>query len=733
MQTSEHSHFANHEIRLPAALRHYEVNIVHSETNDNHSELINLDGWDTRLSRHVSIRRLKILNEQRDQLLSRARLIASLKHPCFVKTHAIEVDSDFIWIVSEKVAGMPLRDWIAIHCGDEQSVIRHILQLAKALQEAHSVGVAHGQLSASHLLIDQANRIRIDQFRFDLPVLGKGNDVVDRLDRLSEIAYLAPENFRDNQMTSSADMYALGVVLYEMLMGHLPFANLQGLALVASQLQTSSKQWPWSSSLSDAARELMLKLTASEPQVRLNSTQVSDLVRDSLHIDPITGSLDSLSVQFLQQQIKLENLERSPRRRWIMLGGMLVLAVAALMAVKVGYSYWPQLAKMVQPYSESEELEQGIHALSYFYRPEMLERAERHFNQILARKPQHPEAIAGLSIVYYFRYNGDKKDEVWGEKASAAAQQAIKIQPSLPIAKVAHAINLARSQEQIEQAKLMIQQVIEVEPHFLLAHQMYARIFILGRQYEKGIIVIGQSIQQFPDDWYLLQMRGVMQLNRADFSEAVISFRASLSKNPDVSNSYALLSQALDSQDRSQEALEVVQQGLQTRPSALLYNMLGQIKMSKRDYSGAAAAFHKALSPDSGNPQSYNFWLDYGEALMHLEGRHEESRYAMEKALELIKVRAKMLPNDAWVMSIMARIYARLGDVAKARELANQASALSPKNPAARAGLASVFILTNDRSKALHELAMARETGFPEKYIKGDPTFDLLLEKTEQK
>lgn len=118
---------------------------------------------------------------------------------------------------------------------------------------------------------------------------------------------------------------------------------------------------------------------------------------------------------------------------------------------------------------------------------------------------------------------------------------------------------------------------------------------------------------------------------------------------------------------------------------------------------------------------------------MHLEGRHEESRYAMEKALELIKVRAKMLPNDAWVMSIMARIYARLGDVAKARELANQASALSPKNPAARAGLASVFILTNDRSKALHELAMARELGFPEKYIKGDPTFDLLLEKTEQK
>ncbi len=64
MQTSEHSHFANHEIRLPAALRHYEVNIVYSETNDNHPELISLDGWDTRLSRHVSIRRLKILSEQ---------------------------------------------------------------------------------------------------------------------------------------------------------------------------------------------------------------------------------------------------------------------------------------------------------------------------------------------------------------------------------------------------------------------------------------------------------------------------------------------------------------------------------------------------------------------------------------------------------------------------------------------------------------------------------------------
>ncbi len=627
---------------------------------------------------------------------------------------------------------MPLRDWIAIHRGDEQLIIRHILQLAKGLQEAHSVGVAHGQLSASHLLIDQANRIRIDQFRFDLPVLGKGNDVVDRLDRLSEIAYLAPENFRDNQITPSADMYALGVVLYEMLMGHLPFANLQGLALVASQLQTSSKQWPWSSTLSDAAREFMLKLTASETQLRLSSSQVSDLVRDSLHIDPITGSLDSLSVQFLQQQIELENVERSPKRRKIMLGAAVLFAVVALVAVKVGYSHWPQLVRMVQPYSETEELAQGMQALDYFYRPEMLEQAERHFNQILARKPRHPEAIAGLAIVYFFRYAGDSKDEAWGEKVSAAAQQAIKIQPSLPVAKVALAISLARSQEQIEQAKLMIRQAIEAAPDNLLAQQMQVRILFLGRQYEEGLVVVRQSILQFPDDWHLLQMQGVMQLNRADYSAAEISLRASLSKNPDVPNSYRLLCQALDSQEKSQEALEVLQQGLQIRPSASLYNMLGQIKMSKRDYAGAVAAFEKALSPESGNPRSYNFWLDYGEALLYVEGRKDESKYAFEKALELIKVRAKMLPNDAWVMSIMARIYARLGDVSKATELADQASALSPKNPAVRATLANVFMLTNDRPKAKKELAMALELGFPKKFIQDDPIFDSLLQKPEQ-
>lgn len=721
------------EYRLPLALQQYEIEACVSGQSNDESDFLRLEAWDVRLSRQVSILRLAIQQGQRESLLSRARQIAALKHPCFVKIHAIEVDNDFLWIISEKLDGIPLHDWIDTHRGEEETVIRHVLQLAKALQEAHCLGIAHGHLCSSYLKVDQANRIRIDHFRFAKIEAEKGNERIHRLDRFTEVAYLAPESFHDDRLSSSADMYALGVIFYEMLMGHLPFAELQGLALVATQLQTTSEQWPWSPAFSGGARALMLRLTSSDVQTRLNSQQIFDFVRDSLHIDPITGSLDSLSVQFLQQQIKQESLRYVPRRPWLIWGGAIMLAGVLTLFIGPWQPTWTKISAFVHPNSELQDLEQGMHAMSQFYRADMLEQAEKKFTQILQREPQHAEAIAGLSIVYSFRYNGDSKDEVWREKANAAAQQAMKIQSSLPTAMVAQALVLGSSQHQFELAKQTIRHAIEAAPQNLLAHQMQARIFIWSRKYDEGMKLTRQSIAQFPDDWYLWQMLGIMQLNQAQYSESAKSLRISVSKNPDVPHTYALLSQALDSQEQSQEALEVLQQGLQIGPSASLYNMLGQIKMSQRDFAGAANAFQKGLSPEAGNPQAYNIWMDYGEALLYLDGHQDESRQALQKALELIKVRAKMIPNDPWLMAMMARIYAHLGENDKAQELAEKALALSPKNPAARASLASVFALTNDMSKARRELEIARQLGFPEKYIKGDPIFDSLVREIQDK
>ena len=516
------------DIRLPSTLQHYEISARCLDRSIEQLDML-FEARDTRLSRPVFIRQLRVADQQSDDLLRRARSIASLKHPCFVKIHAIEFDLEYIWIVTEKLDAVPLRLWISDHHGDEKTILRYLLQLAKALSEAHALGIAHGQLSAAHLLIDQTNHIRLDYFRFDLSALAKSNDVIDRFDKLADIAYLAPENFRNNQMTASADMYALGVIFYEMLIGHLPFAQLQGLSLVAAQLQTTSDHWTWSPALSSGAHTLMLKLTSNDSGTRMTAEQVAGFARETWNLDLISGSLDSLSVRFLQQQIQQKEAQASYKRSRIIWASIVIFALCTVLLTQFEFSFWRQLISVVQPYSERQDLEQGVQALAFFYRTEKLEQAEHHFNQVLIHRPRQAEAIAGLSIVYNFRYGDESRDEVWREKAKAAAQQAMTIDADSALVQVANALVLGRFQSQSDRANTAIQTAILSAPKnqavHQLAHRMRVRILVWNRQYDAGLEKIRLSLEEYPDDWFMYQMQGLIELNRARFDESAISLR----------------------------------------------------------------------------------------------------------------------------------------------------------------------------------------------------------------
>ena len=179
--------------------------------------------WDTKLHRHVAIKYLKNVTAGVD-LTREARLAASLHHPAFVKIHALENTSDGQAIVMELVPGRTLRQILECDAPGISSVLEMVRQVAQAMDEAHRAGLIHGDLKPSNLMQEPGGAVRILDFGLATQADRDATTSIVQADPQGTIAYMAPEILTGASLTATSDIYALGVILYELLtLGKHPF------------------------------------------------------------------------------------------------------------------------------------------------------------------------------------------------------------------------------------------------------------------------------------------------------------------------------------------------------------------------------------------------------------------------------------------------------------------------------------------------------------------------------
>jgi serine/threonine protein kinase/predicted Zn-dependent protease len=680
--------------------------------------------WDSKLHRHVAIKYLKNVSAGVD-LVKEARLAASLQHPAFVKVHALEQAEQSQAIVMELVPGRTLRQLMETEPPSLPQVLELIRQIAQAMQEAHAAGLIHGDLKPSNLMLEPSGVVRILDFGLATQADRDATTSLVQSDPQGTIAYMAPEILTGSSLHPSSDIYALGVIFYELLTGERPFSKLSGLPLAAALMQSNSDQWPWPDHLPFSLRQLVRLMTARQVDQRISSMQ--DVVVQCAHLAALDPpSLSSMSLDLKSLRIAAladptpREIDWTKLRRPIKQAAWALLLMTGLFAVWYSQPYWKQISVNLQAYSEAQEMQSGLQALAYFDQQEMLDQAEQHFERILSRTPEHAAAIASLSLVYSYRYANAGRDLGWLQKAEANAQRALQLNDFLALCHIANA-KVFSLRDQFSQALAELERGLALDPNSYLAWYLRIDVLIRSKRLDEALQLASQAAQRFPQERLFPEQLGQVYALQGNLKAALEAYDLSMKLKPDASSAYIGSAQIMVRQNRGDDAVHLLQAGLNLRPGAELSTALANVLFARGDYVGAAAAYESAVTAGKGNPNDDLGWAKLADTLSWLPGRSDAANKAYDKARSLLAVRLTQSPNNVDLLSRMALYAAKLGDSVDSLQRLQKVLNLAPENAEVQFRAAVSYEILGKRNDALSALVRAKKLGYSTKAIEAEP------------
>lgn len=227
---------------------------------------------------------------------------ARLAHPGIARLLDGGVSEDHRpYFVMELVDGAPIVEWCATHQATIAERLRLMLQVTDAVQYAHSNLVVHRDLKPSNILVTGKGEVKLLDFGI-ARLLDDSGDLTRTLDRALTPAYASPEQVRGERVTTAADVFSLGVVLYELLSGTHPFRDA-GIADITTAIVEHEPQKPSAVAPERVARQLRGDLDTicmmalrKDPARRYRSVeQLAADIRNFLGGMPVTARPDTRS------------------------------------------------------------------------------------------------------------------------------------------------------------------------------------------------------------------------------------------------------------------------------------------------------------------------------------------------------------------------------------------------------------------------------------------------------
>ncbi|MDX1771800.1 MAG: Stk1 family PASTA domain-containing Ser/Thr kinase, partial [Planococcaceae bacterium] len=234
------------------------------------------------LDRDVAIKVLRYDFSNEEDLHRRfqreALSATSLTHPNIVNIFDVGEDGDIHYLVMEYVEGKTLKQYIVDSAPlPPVEAVEIMKQLTSAIANAHHNQIIHRDIKPQNILMDDQLHVKITDFGIAMALSATSFTQTNSV--LGTVHYLSPEQARGGTATKKSDIYALGIVLFELLTGKLPFSGESAVSIALKHLQTETPSVrDLRPEIPQSLENVVMKATAKDPMHRYRS--VEEMQRD---------------------------------------------------------------------------------------------------------------------------------------------------------------------------------------------------------------------------------------------------------------------------------------------------------------------------------------------------------------------------------------------------------------------------------------------------------------------
>jgi serine/threonine protein kinase/Tfp pilus assembly protein PilF len=533
---------------------------------------------DTQLDRPVA---LKVLAAPSSDAAARARIIREaraasvLNHPNICTVHEVTEFDGRPCLVMEYVDGRTLDQVIPPDGLPIDQVVRYGTEIADALAHAHDHGVVHCDLKSSNVMVTRGGRVKVLDFglarRLRTVTVATEPAVGDPEDLGGTLPYMSPQSLEGQPPGPTDDVWSLGVLLYEMTTGTLPFGGVTRFQLAAAiQHETPA---PMPERVPAGVRAVVRCCLKRDAGMRYQQAGEVRAALDAVH----AGTQASAG---------------RPRLRAILTGGGVVAAMGMMTLL-----LWPNrsaappdAAPSRPPYTANGEAYQlYLKGLDHYSRstPEDYQRSLGYFRQAIQRDPQYPQALAGLArVLSHMTYEGLLPPSTYRE-VETTATRALMLDDRLGEAHEALAEMKFAYEWNWEAAEREFQKARALSPRDHNVHRYYALFLRTQRRWPEAIRAMEEAVMQNPLSADTTKALGATYFWAGQRDRAVEQYLKALSVDPTHAQTYDLLADAYASAGRFADALN-------SRGTSLRLD--GAIDVAEKLVSdGAAKGYEEAM------------------------------------------------------------------------------------------------------------------------------------------
>jgi len=595
---------------------------------------------DERLGRAVALKVLPVEKQAdeaaRARLLREARAASSLNHPHICTIYEVGEAEGQAYIAMELVEGQPLNTRVPAEGLPVEAVLRYGAQVADALAHAHERNIVHRDLKTANVVLTPEGRAKVLDFglakRMEEELLGATRSKAPLTQEgavAGTLHYMAPEVLRGEPADARSDIWALGVVLYEMASGKLPFEGKTGYELSSAILHQPCASLP--AKVPAGLRAIVQRCLAKEPGERYRTAS------------EVRASLEALQSSEAVPEAAPARARSLRWALWLLGIGALLIGGGIIAAVIRGVPFNLGLTRVEQPAVPSSaeawpcRPSANREANEYVQTGRLLSaaqfeplRARRMYEKALELDPHFAGARTALGLNFVIMLNNGFTND-----------------PSV----------LYQAEEQLRSA-------LQDEPECANTHGILAAVYLLQGRKELVPTELERGLELNPNALATRQWSLIYQTLNGDYGRAQEFAQGLLAADPTFFPARTILGEVYREQGKLEEAIREQEKVLeQDLTNLIAVNYLSRVYIDQGDVVRARATLERAR-PE--HRQNYSIRVSWA-LLLAREGKPAEALKEMDAEVQ------KYAEVHVFTTAEAAAFYALLGENEKALEWLDRA------------------------------------------------------------